>query len=71
MKESGGSGTSTSPAKKRTVKKKSAGRKATRKKATSRNGLSADNLVEAKRLVDELGGIDQARQALKYLEELG
>ena len=71
MKESGGSGISTSPAKKRTVKKKSAGRKATRKKATSRNALSAENLVEAKKLVDDLGGIDQARQALKYLEKLG
>jgi hypothetical protein len=33
--------------------------------------LLAKNLVEAKKLVDELGGIDQTRRALKYLEELG
>jgi hypothetical protein len=41
--------------------------------ATSRaaKALTADDLVEAKKLVDELGGIDQAREALKYLEELG
>ena len=33
--------------------------------------LTAENLVDAKKLVDELGGIDQARKALKFLEELG
>lgn len=32
--------------------------------------LSAENLFEAKRLVDELGGIDAARQALEALEKL-
>ena len=49
--------------------KKSAAKKAAPKK--SAKTLTADDLVEAKKLVDELGGMDQARQALEYLEELG
>ena len=32
--------------------------------------LSADDLFEAKRLVDQLGGIDNARKALDALEQL-
>ena len=49
------------------------GQKAAKKTTAKRsaNSLTAENLVEAKKLVDELGGIEQARQALKYLEELG
>ena len=73
MKESGGSGTSTKPPRKEPKRKRPERkcRKATRKKATSGNALSAADLVEAKKLVDGLGGIGQARKALKYLEELG
>lgn len=38
---------------------------------TERNGaLSVSDLVEAKKLADQLGGIEQARQALATLEEL-
>jgi hypothetical protein len=59
-------------AKKKAVKKKMAGRKAMTKKTTATSSrptkaLTTDDLVEAKKLVDELGGIDQAREALKYL----
>jgi hypothetical protein len=54
------------------VRKKVAGRKAMIKRTTATSNraakaLTADELVEAKKLVDELGGIDQAREALKYL----
>ncbi len=70
MNDSGGSGSKRKTAKK-TVGRKKAARKATPRKAASGSALSAANLVEAKKLVDDLGGIDQARQALKYLEELG
>jgi hypothetical protein len=38
---------------------------------TASNSLTADELLETKKLVDELGGIDRARKALKYREELG
>jgi hypothetical protein len=34
------------------------------------NRLTADDLFEAKRLVDSLGGIDEARRALEALEQL-
>jgi hypothetical protein len=76
MKKSGESGSGKSMAKKKAVKKKLTSRKAMTKKttaATSRaaKALTADDLVEAKKLVDDLGGIDQTREALKYLEELG
>jgi hypothetical protein len=76
MKESGESGSGKSTAKKKAVKKKVAGRKAMTKKTTATSSraakaLTADDLVEAKKLVNELGGIDQAREALKYLEDLG
>ena len=65
-----------------TVGKKTPGakKKARRKRSTTKsvNGagnrsgaLSADDLIAAKKLADELGGIGQARTALKYLEELG
>jgi hypothetical protein len=36
---------------------------------TARN-LTAADLLEAKKLINELGGIDAARSKLKYLEEL-
>ena len=75
MKESGGSGSKKKTAKKKVAKKKVARKKVARKgslkKATSANALSAADLVEAKKLVDGLGGIGHARKALKYLEELG
>lgn len=32
--------------------------------------ITAEDLKEAKKLVNELGGIEQVRRALKYLEEL-
>ena len=51
--------------------KKSGSKKSSPKKSAPANALTAENLVEAKKLVNELGGIDQARQALKFLEELG
>jgi len=34
------------------------------------SGLSAEDLLEAKRLVDELGGLDEARAALDLLTEM-
>lgn len=39
-------------------------------RTTRTNRLTADNLFEAKRLVDSLGGIDEARRALEALEQL-
>ncbi len=39
--------------------------------SASSNSRTADDLVEANELVDELGGVDQASQGLKYLNELG
>lgn len=59
-------------------------RKATRKKkvrrkvktraaaptSTRANHLTADDLFEAKKLADSLGGIDEARRALEALEQL-
>ena len=74
--ESGGQKSASAPAKKSTAKKaakKRASKKATATKATrsTSKAVTADDLMEAKKLVDELGGIDQARKALKYLEELG
>ena len=35
-----------------------------------RNGLTASDLLETKKLVDQLGGIEQAREALATLEQL-
>ncbi len=52
----------------KTAVKKSATKKST---PPTSKALTADNLIEAKKLVNDLGGIDRARQALKYLEELG
>ena len=57
--------------KKKSRKKKAARTNAAPAASPKSRSLTADNLVEAKKLVDELGGIDQARKALKYLEELG
>ena len=44
------------------------GRPRTRRVAV--NTLSAQDLVEAKKLADQLGGIEQARKALEALEQL-
>jgi hypothetical protein len=44
------------------------GRPRTRRVAV--NTLSAQDLVEAKKLADQLGGIEQARRALEALEQL-
>jgi hypothetical protein len=76
LKNSGESGSGKPTTKKKAGRKKVAGRKAMTKKTTATSSraakaLTADDLVEAKKLVDELGGIDQAREALKYLENLG
>ena len=69
--ETGGQKSASAPAKK--PAKKRSGKKATATKSTrsTSNSLTADDLMEAKKLVDELGGVDQARRALKYLEDLG
>ncbi len=69
MNESGGQPAASAPVKKRRGRKPAA--KASAPRSSTSNRLTAENLVEAKKLVDELGGIDQARKALKYLEELG
>ena len=45
------------------------GRRAKREGATN-GALTAADLLEAKKLVDQLGGIDQAQQALATLDEL-
>lgn len=76
MKNAGEPGASSAPPKKKAAKRKNARKKTAANKtvAASRptsNTLTADDLMEAKKLVDELGGIDQARKALLYLEELG
>lgn len=71
MKKSGGSnGASATPTKK-SAKKKRTGKPANRQKTGSSKAITADDLVEAKKFADELGGIDQARKALEYLKELG
>ena len=67
-----------------TAGKKTGGKKRAKKRArgtnvkksatrvgTASNTLTADELLETKKLVDELGGIDRARRALQYLEDLG
>lgn len=52
------------------------GKKAVKVKKTSRAGrpqravLSADDLLQAKRMADQLGGISKAKQALETLEKL-
>ncbi len=53
-------------------KKRVARKKATRKKVTrpSVSALSADDLFEAKKLVDKLGSLDGARKAIETLEQL-
>jgi hypothetical protein len=66
MKKSGGKAT-----KKKAAKKTPAGKQAAPRESVSAKTLTAEDLVDAKKLVDELGGIDQARKALEYLEELG
>jgi len=54
-----------------TAPEKRAGAKKTmRNESRSGSDLTADKLVEAKKLVEELGGLDQARGALSFLEEL-
>ncbi|MCA9203099.1 MAG: hypothetical protein KDA59_08640, partial [Planctomycetales bacterium] len=41
-------------------------------RSASRNGdsLSADNLLQAKKLVDQVGGVDNVRSLLAILEKL-
>ena len=53
-------------------KKRVARKKATRKKVTRPgvSALSADDLFEAKKLVDKLGSLDGARKAIETLEQL-
>ena len=36
----------------------------------SKGGLSVDDLIEVKRLADELGGVKELRKALELLDEL-
>ena len=62
-------------AKKKTGKKKSATvrRGAPKKKAAAKRGaaaLTVEDLLEAKKLVNDLGGIDEVRKALDALERL-
>jgi len=54
------------------VKKKRAAKKTARKqvKQSSVTALSADDLFEAKKLVDTLGSLDGARKAIETLEQL-
>ncbi len=53
-------------------KKRVARKKATRKKVTRPSvlSLSANDLFEAKKLVDKLGNLDGARKAIETLEQL-
>lgn len=63
----------TAKPKKRAVGKKKAVRLAVGKKKAapvSGKGLTADDLMEAKKLVAEVGGFDQARKALDALAAL-
>lgn len=80
MKRSGDLvGTAGATAGKKTVGKKRAKKRArgtnVKKSAmtsgTASNTLTADELLETKKLVDSLGGIDRARRALQFLEDLG
>ncbi len=55
------------------VKKKRVARKKATRKKVARPGvsaLSADDLFEAKKLVDKLGSLDGARKAIETLEQL-
>ncbi len=54
------------------VKKKQVAKKTARKqvKQSSVTALSADDLFEAKKLVDKLGSLDGARKAIETLEQL-
>ncbi len=62
------------PAKKKTGQKKPAKKKTASAKpaasAAKSPAITADDLYEAKKLADELGGIDRVREALKALEQL-
>jgi hypothetical protein len=62
------------PKRKATRKRKVRRRRVTRAvaapKSTRANHLTADDLFEAKKLVDSLGGIDEARRALEALQQL-
>jgi uncharacterized protein YneF (UPF0154 family) len=62
-----GGGTRTSKPAKKQAAKITASPSQAPKKST---GLSADALLDAKQLVDQLGGIDSVRQALDLLERL-
>ena len=60
---------------KKSRKRKMTRKRATRKKAvaaraTSAKAITADDLYEAKKLADELGGISRVREALDALEKL-
>lgn len=58
----------------RRKKKRAVARRSPRKRTTATrrgtSGISASDLIEAKKLADQLGGIREARQALDALEEL-
>ena len=75
MKKSGDLGGSGEMVATKTTKKRGGGRTGAKKSVTGAgsrsNALTAEDLVAAKKLADELGGIDQARKALKYLDDLG
>ena len=57
---------------KKATKKRVARKKTTRKKVTRPSvlSLSANDLFEAKKLVDKLGSLDGARKAIETLEQL-
>ena len=72
MKQAGDVDGQKTTAKKTT--KKRAGRKAGAKKATTASmskALTAENLVQAKKLVDDLGGIEQARRRWRFWRSWG
>ncbi len=65
----------TKMAKKKTAKKKASGAGAAQTAASAHSSsagraITADELYEAKKLADELGGIDRLRSALDALERL-
>ena len=64
------SGAKKSRKKKKMTKKRATGKKAVAARATSAKAITADDLYEAKKLADELGGISRVREALDALEKL-
>jgi hypothetical protein len=56
--------------KKRKVRRRRMTTAVAARRTTRASHLTADDLLEAKKLVDSLGGIDEARRALEALDQL-